>query len=150
MGDAQAQAALQASHSQAQGSVFGGILGGVGAGLGFAAMKSDENAKTKKSDGKYEASKFLDALEAHTYEYKPEHVDHNMAPEGKHLGIMAQDLEKTAAGKHMVREMEDGTKIVDTQSPQGYGAILASLSHLNKKLKELEGRGAKNATKKSA
>lgn len=77
---------------------------------------------------------FLDKLQAYTYEYK--NPDKPGARPGKQVSVMAQDLEKTAIGKEMVGQMEDGTKFVDYA--KGYGAILAAQAHLNKRLDELE------------
>jgi len=141
MGDVNAQAQLQSAYEQGKSGLLGGLLSGLGAGAGMAAF-SDKNTKTKVKDGTKEAQKFLAALKAHVYEYKDKYKG-PLAPEGEHLSPMAQELEKTAAGKHMVKQMADGTKVVDYSSPQGYGAILASLAHLNKKIAELEGKGGK-------
>jgi hypothetical protein len=155
LGDVNASAALQGAYQQQKGQIMGGLLGGIGGGLAMgafsgpakaaapAAAVSDKKAKTNVKDGSKEAQKFLDALKAHVYEYKDKYKG-SMAPEGEHISPMAQELEKTAAGKHMVKHTADGTKVVDYSSPQGYGAILASLSHLNKKIQELEGKGKKN------
>jgi hypothetical protein len=148
LGDVNASAGLQGAYQQQKGQIMGGLLGGIATGGAIyaaapAAAVSDKKAKTNVKDGSKEAQKFLDALKAHVYEYKDKYKG-SMAPEGEHMSPMAQELEKTAAGKHMVKQMADGTKVVDYSSPQGYGAILASLSHLNKKIQELEGKGKKN------
>lgn len=93
-----------------------------------AAAISDKNQKKNIKKG------FLDALTAYTYEYK--NPKKPGAGEGRHLSVMAQDLEKTDIGKNMVKTMNDGTKIVDYG--KGFGAILAAQAHLNKRLEEIE------------
>ena len=83
---------------------------------------------------------FLDKLQAYKYEYKnPEKPG---AGHGEFVSVMAQDLEKAGPiGKSMVKDMEDGTKMVDYG--KGFGAILAAQAHLNKRLDELEKKSKK-------
>jgi len=101
---------------------------------GLAAALSDSMSKKDKSKLKKE---FLDKLTAYEYEYKDEFKDHPFAGKGKHVSVMAQDLEKAGPiGKSMVNEDESGTKIVDYG--KGFGAILAAQALLNERLNKLE------------
>jgi hypothetical protein len=110
------------------------IMGGIGAGLsalGAAAplIKSDKRAKENVAPAEKSIGKMLGALAAKEYDYKAEH---NIP--GRHVGVMAQDLEKSELGSKFVKEGADGVKRVD------YGAmaptLLASQVMLYKKLQE--------------
>lgn len=96
-----------------------------------AAMMSDERAKDEIED--FDAADFLDKLTGYKYSYKDK--KHG---EGKHAGVMAQDLEKSEIGSKLVTDTPEG-KVVD------YGkagpAMMASLAALNKRLKKIEGEG---------
>lgn len=97
---------------------------------GPKAQSSDENAK--KNIHSIDVNAFLDKLVPYGYEYKdPAHG------EGKQMGVMAQDLEQTEPGKHLVKDTPDG-KIVDYS--QAGGTIFASLADLHQRLKSLEGK----------
>src|SRR5690606_13801278 len=90
------------------------------------------NLKKNIKDGDDKASKLLKSLKAYEYDYKDtEHGD------GKQLGILAQDLEKTDYGKMLVSEDEDGNKKVD--GAKLAGALAAMLPTINKRLEALEG-----------
>lgn len=106
------------------------------AGRELAARKAAEiSDKNKKKNIKQDIKKdFLDALTAYTYDYK--NPKDPGAGEGRHMSVMAQDLEKTEIGKSMVKTLEDGTKMVDYG--KGFGAILAAQAHLNKRLEEID------------
>jgi hypothetical protein len=100
----------------------------------LAAM-SDE--KTKQKDSDFTPKKFLDAIKPYSFEYKDEYKNMPGAGREKYLGIMAQDLEKSGAvGKSMVHHSPEGIKQVDFG--KGFGAILASQAHLNKRLEAIE------------
>lgn len=89
---------------------------------------SDERLKDDVED--FDASEFLDSLTPHKYNYKnPKHG------EGKHAGVMAQDLEKSEIGSGMVTDTPEG-KMVDTKKASM--AALASLANINDRLKKLE------------
>ena len=89
------------------------------------AAKSSDLMGTKAIDG------FLNDLYAYQYNYKdPAHG------EGKQVGVMAQDLEKSQLGKQMVENTPQG-KMVDYG--HGLAAILASQANIHSRLKELEG-----------
>lgn len=119
---AQAAAAQQAQQAQT------GALLNLGGTLGAAAIASDE--RLKKEIKEYNSSDFLDALSPYKYEYKDKKFG-----DGEHVGVMAQDLEKTAAGAKLVMDTKEG-KMVD-YSKAG-PAILASLAEINKRLKKVE------------
>lgn len=108
---------------------FGQAAGAAGTAIaGF----SDENAKENIKDTKGEARSFVDHLKGKLYEYK----DDGMG-QGVHVGIMAQDLEKSPLGKSMVFE-DGGVKKVDYA--KGFGAVLAAVTEINDKLKALESK----------
>lgn len=74
----------------------------------------------------------LDALKAKKYAYKGE------GPDAEHLGIMAQDLEKSPLGRTMVLDTPRG-KMVDGNL--AFGAVLAAAADLNRRMNALETRG---------
>lgn len=135
LGDLGAQTGLDSSYTQSRNSTTGGLLSGAGS---LLAM-SDKRAKKDIKNGNQDAQSFLDAIGAHSYSYKDK--KHG---EGKFLSPMAQELEKTMAGKQMVVETPEG-KMVNYSSPAGYGAILASLGHLNEEMKKIKGGKYGNA-----
>lgn len=112
-----------------------GMSGGGGSGgmQALAGMIGGSDEKIKKSAGGGDGNirDFVEALSAHRFKYKePEKFG-----EGEHLGIMAQDLEKTPIGKSMVLDTPEG-KMVD-YSKAG-GAMLAMSSMMNDRLSDLE------------
>lgn len=110
-------------------------VGAVAGALGtIAAAASDERAKTNVSDGDKPVEQFLDSLAAREYDYK----DPAKHGEGRRTGIMAQDAEKSDAGRRMVFTHTDGTKMLDLNKAASLS--LASLANINKRLRELEGR----------
>ena len=113
-----------------------GALIAAGSIFSFAGMamagKSDENSKENIKDTKDEARSFVDHLKGKMYEYKDESDG-----SGVHVGIMAQDLEKSPLGKSMVFE-DNGVKKVDYA--KGFGAVLAAVTEINDKLKALESK----------
>lgn len=73
----------------------------------------------------------LEGLEAASWEYKkPEQFG-----EGKHVGVMAQDLEKSEIGKTIVKDTPIG-KMLDIRKLASTNT--AALSHLHKRLRALE------------
>ena len=98
---------------------------------------SDKSSKMNAYSDKNIKKDFLDKLEAYTYEYKDKYKKDPRAGEGRHMSVMAQDLEKAGPiGKNMVDEDVDGVKMVNYA--KGYGAVLAAQAHLNKRLNQLE------------
>lgn len=116
-------------------------------GTSFSSLMSElSDKRTKKDMSSYSDERikkdFLDKLEAYTYEYKDEYKKDPRAGEGRHMSVMAQDLEKAGPlGSAMVQEDENGVKMVDYA--KGYGAILAAQANLNKRLDALEKRKSK-------
>lgn len=102
----------------------GGFLGGL-----FSAL-SDEREKTKIEAADDKLSEFLDALDAHSYEYKDPKNGR-----GRRISVMAQELEKSELGKEFVFETE-GRKRVDYG--KGLGTMLAAQAALHKRIKKLE------------
>lgn len=101
---------------------------------------SDERNKTapggKLPSARKEVNEMMDKLEPLSYEYKDTSLPGTA--EGKRYGIVAQDLEKSSLGKTLVKNTEHG-KMVD--HVQGFGAVLAAQSELNRRLKKLEKKG---------
>lgn len=103
----------------------------------FAASISDKESKKNVEDANPKS--FLDALTAYSYDYK----DPNQAGagEGRHLSVMAQDLEKAGpVGESMVQDTPQG-KVVDYG--KGFGAMLASQVHMNERMKKMESKKKK-------
>lgn len=122
-----ARAGIKAQNNQADKQLLGGVIGA------GATLLSDENQKTAVRSGASKASNFLDTLSAKEFNYKP---SAGQAP-GKKVGVMAQDLEKSAVGKQMVKDTPTG-KAIDVA--QGLGAVLAATAEMNQRLKKLEGK----------
>lgn len=111
---------------------WGGILqtaGSVGAGV---AMASDRELKKDVRQVSRQIDEMLDKLAPSSYRYKDEETH----GEGRRAGIYAQDLEKSEAGRRIIREKPDG-KYLDTNA--AVSAALASVARLNQRLRKLEG-----------
>lgn len=101
-----------------------------GATTAGAKLISDRRQKTDVEPIEAEIAEFTSKLSPYTFRYKA--PGRPGAAPGKRFGVMAQDLEKSAIGRTLVREMDDGTKAIDV--PQSIGAILATLSAMNKRI----------------
>ena len=113
--------------------VAGATIGAIGSLA--AAAASDERMKTNVKDGRDRMDKFLDSIGAHEYEYKD--ADAPFAGAGVFVSPMAQELERTDLGKHLVIENEKGNKIVDYGKGFGLMMAIAKMNHDDiKKLKE--------------
>lgn len=109
----------------------GSMMQGGGAILGAVAM-SDRNLKTDIKDASAEVDAMLDAMTPYTYRYKDE--KHGKGPRA---GIMAQDLERSEAGRRLVVETPDG-KGFDVN--KAISAALAANARLHRRVSELEGK----------
>ncbi len=103
----------------------------IGAGAGLAGNMIKSDARAKKDIKRTDMAAFLDELVPYSFKYKDEEKD----GEGKQLGILAQDLEKSESGSKLVADSPEG-KMVDygKAGPQ----MMASLADLHQRLKELE------------
>lgn len=112
----------------------------VGAGLNaaYGAYFSDEKLKEAVSDvTDDEIDAFLSKLEPKEYSYTKQGKSKGANP-GRHMGIMAQDAEKSKVGKRMVTENRMGDKMIDI--PESVSTLLASAASLNKRVKKLENK----------
>lgn len=134
----QMKAASQTNWTQVLTGMLGGAVAG-GSAIGAAYMgrpsaPSDERVKTNVREVEATAAElddFMGALTANTYEYKqPE--KHG---EGLRFGFMAQDLEKTKLGRHMVKPV-GGVKMVEI-APLAF-ATASGLALVHERLKALE------------
>jgi hypothetical protein len=114
-------------------AAFGNILG-AGAGAATAAV-SDIRAKEDIRPARSELREMVEALTPAKYKYKDEERD----GKGEQYGVMAQDLERTEAGKEFVSEDEEGVKRVN------YGkmlpAIVGIIADMNDRLERREQNG---------
>lgn len=124
--------AAQIANAQQQNQFLGGLFsqGGEAIAKG-AALFSDERLKTGVRDAGAEIDDMLDGLRAKSYRYKDE-ARHGR---GERAGIMAQDLERSAAGRRVVVEVPDG-KALDVN--KAISAALAASARLNERLRKLE------------
>ena len=121
------------------GALAGGVSGFAATGSPWGAAAgavsgffSDRDLKKKVRTAKPKATredvgKLLNSLKAYNFEYK-----NSKYGEGRRMGIMAQDLEKTELGKRAVVNTPEG-KMIDMG--KGLGIALAAQAHLNKQTK---------------
>lgn len=111
-------------------NLTGGLLNQGGQILG--SIFSDERLKTEITDARGEVDRMLDELLPKAYVYKdPKHGA------GRRVGIMAQDLERSEAGKRIVFDAPGG-KALDVN--KALSAALASAARLNERVRDLEGK----------
>jgi hypothetical protein len=126
----------QLAQQQMQSQFWNNLIGG-GAMLGAGALAhSDVEAKREFSDPAPAIEEFLQSAEPSEYAYKPEFQGSPLGGEGRYVSPMAQGLEQSAIGRSMVVDTPAG-KVVDYG--KSFGALLGSLSHLNKKLNSIMG-----------
>jgi hypothetical protein len=126
----------QLAQQQMQSQFWNNLIGG-GAMLGAGALAhSDVEAKEEFADPAPAIEEFLEAAEPSEYSYKPEYKSSPLAGEGRYVSPMAQGLERSTIGRSMVVDTPAG-KVVDYG--KSFGALLGSLSHLNKKLNSIMG-----------
>lgn len=129
LGIATANIGVREANQQRRSKFVSDLMGAAGS----AVALSDERAKENIKDADKDMDEFLKALTPKSYKYKP---GYEKETEGKGVhGIMAQDLEKSKAGKSLVKEI-GGLKHVDTR--MGFGTALAALARLNQRVSDLE------------
>jgi hypothetical protein len=121
----------QANMYQQQGAQNMQTLGGL-AMAGALMYKSDINAKENIQKGDLDIDQFLNDITGYKYNYK-----NPQDGQGERLGVMAQDMEKSAMGQETVMDGPDGKQI---DMKKALAASLASLARLNERLNALEGR----------
>lgn len=126
----QGRIGIAMGNAQQQG-YLGSLMQGAGQAAAMAAMSSDRRTKTNIEPGEEQVREFLDTLEPHVFEYRDE--KHG---KGRYLGVMAQDVERSALGREMVIDGE--TKALDVHKV--ISALLASVADLNRRLAKAEGR----------
>lgn len=122
----------QESATMGQQGIAGGLLQAGGQIAGAAAMASDQRVKKNITDGSSAVREALSHLKPYDYEYTDEKYG-----SGRRPGIMAQDLEKSAAGKAAIREI-DGVKHVDVN--RALSLALAANADLHARVNKLEGK----------
>lgn len=127
-------AQLQAMDKQQQeaktAAAHPGIAGGVGQLIG-GIMKSDERLKTDIEAAEGDIDAMLDNLRPTKYRYR----DEARYGAGPRFGVMAQDLERSRAGRETVVDEPDGLG-VDVN--KALSMSLASNARLNARLRKLE------------
>ena len=105
-----------------------------GAATGIAGLfgLSDRRAKTDIEDGDRDAEEFLKGLKAYRYRYKDERNG-----KGDFVGPMAQDLERTKAGRGAVVETPKGKMVHGGRLAL---ALAGAAGNLHKRLAKLEGK----------
>jgi hypothetical protein len=112
--------------------VAGAATSTVGTVIGAA---SDERVKhdIHPADDKMRA--FLDALQAHDYKYNDPGAP-GQSP-GHHVSPMAQELEKSDAGRRLVENTPSGKMV--NYGPEAMATAFAAMASLNKRLRAVEG-----------
>jgi hypothetical protein len=87
--------------------------GGLGKILSLVGLLSDERTKTNIAPGNLSASQAVGALNPYTFEYEAGYGQ----PPGRHIGVMAQDLEQVAP--QAVDTGPDGLKRINTAQATG-------------------------------
>ena len=113
--------------------LVGAGIGMVGNMMGAAgAAASDIRAKEAIKPANSEVARSLDALNPYEYSYK----EPGRFGEGRRVGIMAQDLEKSPAGAQVVESGKGGTKMIDGKKAISFN--LAAAANLNDRLRKVE------------
>ena len=124
-------AGIAGQESQAAGQQAGAVASGLGSAAALMLM-SDERKKTAVKKGDEGVKGFLRSITAKEFQYKSD------APDSRRIGVMAQDVEKSALGRQLVRKTKTGTKFID--GAQAVGAALAAAANLNQRLEQVEAR----------
>jgi hypothetical protein len=93
------------------------------------AVASDKRVKDKVAPADKEVEDMFDKVKPVSFEYKEK-------PGKRYMSVMAQDLEKSSAGKDLVVEDESGMKGIDV--PQAVGALMAAQKVIFERLKKSE------------
>lgn len=141
LGAATGQAGIGAQQQQAAQQQSQNTWGTIEKGIqGAALLMSDENAKKNIEDIDYDkANSILEGINVDEIARKIRPVKYNykegVGTPGEKLGVIAQDLEETPL-ESMVKEDENGTKMIDTNELTG--ANLNLIIQLARKVATLE------------
>jgi len=97
---------------------------------GVSSWFSDVNMKQDIEGGDESIENMMDNLDAYDFDYRPE-----TGIEGRHNGVMAQDLERSELGGSFVEDTDEG-KMVDYA--EAAPTMMAGLANTNKRLRKLE------------
>lgn len=111
----------------------GGLIGAAGAALG--SIFSDRNAKTEIREADADTEELLDGMGSYLYKYRDQRHG-----KGERLGVMAQDVAKSRAGREIVSRHESG--LLQLDGKKTLGALLAAAANLNKRVRRMESVGA--------
>lgn len=128
----QANAGQKAAATAQQMGAFGNTMNLVGGGL---MALSDENLKTNISSAEVDTDNLMEVMRPKMYEYI-----NDQWGKGKRVGVMAQDVEKSKAGKKLIVDTSVG-KAIDI--PKATSALLASTARLHERLSKLEKKRSK-------
>lgn len=93
---------------------------------------SDEKCK-EFSDIPSKALESLDNIDAYLFKYNEQAQEEKGADDDLHVGVMAQELEKSPLTETSVKEQEDGTKVVDTNE-----LTMAQMAMITEMWKEIQ------------
>ena len=102
--------------------------GSTGSRTAPTSVASDENVKKNVSPASGEIGEFLKSLSAKEFEYKDQQYG-----QGRRIGVMAQDLEKTKLGASMVSRDSDGVRHIDLD--KALPVLFAAMGELHKQAK---------------
>jgi hypothetical protein len=123
-------ASTYGSGQDAQAKAAAGMFGGAG-----AAIASDKDIKKDiKPPTEDDIDDFLEAVKPMLFKYKRADGAKGKTP-GEHLGVIAQELEKTNVGKSLVVDTPEG-KAIDL--PSTMGTLLAASARMHDRITELE------------
>ena len=111
-------------------SGIGSMVGGIGA---IASKLSDERAKMQIHGAEQDVADMFQALHAKRFQYRPGMGE----PQGEQVGIIAQDLERTPAGRTLVEHDSEGMRRIDPQ--RALMSLLAAGADIYDRLRKLEG-----------
>lgn len=123
----------EAKKKAAKDAMTGQLIGTAGT-IGAMALMSDKRQK-KNVTSETDLDAFMSKMKPKSFDYKDPSGPGRAA--GRRVGVMAQDVEKSKAGRSMVKNTKDG-KMLD--SNQAIGVILASLAHLHHQVNSKGGK----------
>lgn len=135
---------LKPEHGRGEGkSEHGGgmLMRMMGGGMGMGGMSEHD-----EHEGDVPRMDFPRGVKPVAFEYKDEYLEQGVGTPGPHVGVLAQDVEKTPEGATVVkRDPETGLKMLDVG---GLSALnTAKLSEIEDRLGDLEAAKPKPAAK---